>query len=34
MALDSPNLLMDEKGTVAAARGDKLAAPAGRWWWD
>ena len=34
MALDSPNLLMDEKGTVAAARGDKLAVPAGRWWWD
>ena len=34
IALDSPNLLMDEKGTVAAARGDKLAAPAGRWWWD
>ena len=34
MALDSPNLLVDEKGTVAAARGEKLAAPAGRWWWD
>ena len=34
IALDSPNLLMDEKGTVAAARGDKLAVPAGRWWWD
>jgi hypothetical protein len=34
MALDSPNLLMDEKGTVAAARGDKRAVPAGRWWWD
>jgi mannose-6-phosphate isomerase len=34
MALDSPNLLMDEKGAVAAARGDKLAAPANRWWWD
>jgi hypothetical protein len=34
MALDSPNLLMDEKGTVAAARGDKLSVPAGRWWWD
>jgi hypothetical protein len=34
MALDSPNLLMDEQGTVAKARGDKLAVPAGRWWWD
>ena len=34
MALDSPNLLMDEKGTVAAARGEKLDIPAGRWWWD
>jgi hypothetical protein len=34
MALDSPNLLMDEKGTVAAARGEKLSVPAGRWWWD
>ncbi|MFM8704575.1 MAG: DUF1598 domain-containing protein, partial [Planctomycetia bacterium] len=34
IALDSPNLLMDEKGTVAKARGDTLAVPAGRWWWD
>lgn len=34
MALDSPNLLMDEQGTVAAARGEKLAAPGDRWWWD
>jgi hypothetical protein len=34
MALDSPNLMMDEKGTVAAARGEKLDVPAGRWWWD
>ena len=34
IALDSPNLLMDEQGTVAAARGEKLAVPAGRWWWD
>ena len=34
MALDSPNLLMDEQGTVAAARGDSLDVPAGRWWWD
>ena len=34
LALDSPNLLMDDKGTVAKARGEKLALPAGRWWWD
>ena len=34
MALDSPNLLMDEDGTVGKARGDHLAVPAGRWWWD
>jgi len=34
MALDSPNLLMDEKGTVAAVRGEKLDVPADRWWWD
>jgi hypothetical protein len=34
IALDSPNLLMDEQGTVSQARGEKLAAPAGRWWWE
>jgi len=34
MALDSPNLLMDDKGTVAAAREEALTIPAGRWWWD
>jgi len=34
IALDPPNLLMDEQGTVAKARGDRLAVPAGRWWWD
>jgi hypothetical protein len=34
IALDSPNLLMDEQGTVAKARGDRLGVPAGRWWWD
>jgi len=33
IALESPNLLMDEQGTVAKARGMKLAIPAGRWWW-
>jgi len=34
IALDSPNLLMDEAGTVAKARGVKLAIPADRWWWE
>ena len=34
MALDAPNLLMDEQGTVAAARAEAVALPAGRWWWD
>jgi hypothetical protein len=34
IALDSPNLLMDEQGAVSKARGEKLAAPAGRWWWE
>ncbi len=34
IALESPNLLMDEQGTVAKARGDKLTVPAGRWWWE
>ena len=34
MALDSPNLLMDDEGSVAKARGDTLAVPADRWWWD
>jgi fatty acid desaturase len=33
MALDSPNLLMDEQGTVAKARG-MVVIPADRWWWD
>ena len=33
IALDSPNLLMDEQGSVAAARGEKLEIPADRWWW-
>ena len=32
-ALDSPTLLMDEQGSVAAARGEKLEIPADRWWW-
>lgn len=34
MALDSPNLLMDEEGTVAKAHGGSLVVPEGRWWWD
>jgi hypothetical protein len=34
MALDSPNLLLDEKGTVAAAHEATKSLPAGRWWWD
>jgi hypothetical protein len=34
LALDPPNLLMDEKGTVATSRGDGLDVPADRWWWD
>ncbi len=33
-ALDSPNLLMDEKGTVEAARTAAAKLPEGRWWWD
>jgi hypothetical protein len=33
IALESPNLFLDEQGTVAAARGPKLEVPAGRWWW-
>jgi hypothetical protein len=34
MALDAPNLLMDEKGEVNAARTAAATLPAGRWWWD
>lgn len=34
MALDAPNLLMDEKGAVNAARTAAATLPAGRWWWD
>jgi hypothetical protein len=34
LALDAPNLLMDEQGTVTKAREASLAVPAGRWWWD
>jgi len=33
MALDSPNLLVDEDAAVAKAR-EALKLPAGRWWWD
>ena len=34
MALDPPNLLVDEKGAVTAARTAAKQLPAGRWWWD
>ena len=34
IALDSPNLLMDEKGAVTAARDAAKTLPADRWWWD
>ncbi|RLS79941.1 MAG: hypothetical protein DWI03_00650, partial [Planctomycetota bacterium] len=33
-ALDPPNLLVDEKGTVDTARTAAQALPADRWWWD
>jgi hypothetical protein len=34
MALDSPNLLLDDNGDVAATRAAAKDLPAGRWWWD
>jgi hypothetical protein len=34
MALDAPNLLVDEKGEVAAGHAAARDLPAGRWWWD
>jgi hypothetical protein len=34
MALDPSNILGDEEGTIASARGEKLDLPAGQWWWD
>jgi hypothetical protein len=34
MALDPSNILGDDEGTVAIARGEKLDLPAGQWWWD
>ncbi|NBT12359.1 MAG: DUF1598 domain-containing protein, partial [Planctomycetia bacterium] len=33
IALESPNLLMDEGGKVAEARATAVTIPAGRWWW-
>ncbi|MEI6241070.1 MAG: DUF1598 domain-containing protein [Planctomycetia bacterium] len=33
IALESPNLLMDEEGTVAKAHAAAVQIPAGRWWW-
>ena len=34
MALDGPNLIMDEDGHVAKAHATAKDLPAGRWWWD
>ena len=34
MALNSPNLLLDDTGEVAATRAAAKDLPAGRWWWD
>ena len=34
IALDSPNLLMDEQGAVSQARSASVNLPAGRWWWE
>jgi hypothetical protein len=34
LAMDPPNLLMDEKGDVTAARTAAQALPAGVWYWD
>ena len=33
-ALDPSNIIGDDEGTIASARGDTLDLPAGRWWWD
>ena len=34
LALDPPNLLLDEEGKLAAARAATGKLPADRWWWD
>jgi hypothetical protein len=34
LALDSPNILLDEKGSVAGVHGAVSELPEGRWWWD
>jgi len=34
IALDATNVLMDDEGLVSSARGEKLAVPQDRWWWD
>jgi hypothetical protein len=34
MALDATNLLLDDKGDVAATRAAAKDLPVGRWWWD
>jgi hypothetical protein len=33
-ALDPSNIIGDDEGTIASARGDTPDLPAGRWWWD
>jgi hypothetical protein len=33
-ALDPPNLIMDDEGTVGRAHAAATTLPAGRWWWD
>jgi hypothetical protein len=34
LALDSPTILLDEKGTVAGVHDSVSELPEGRWWWD
>jgi hypothetical protein len=34
IALDSPNLIIDEEGVLGPLRGTAEDLPAGRWWWD
>ena len=34
IALDAPNLIIDEEGVLVELRGGADSLPAGRWWWD
>jgi hypothetical protein len=34
IALDAPNLIIDEAGVLVELRGGADSLPAGRWWWD